>query len=135
MGISKNQTTSTPRAGSLADALFSGAQQRVLGLLFGQPERSFYATELINLAGVGSGAVSNQVNDVEHADLIFIIGSNPTSNHPVAATWMKNAAQRGTRIVLADPRVAERAATMQGFANNIGKYISLAYLEAEKEAF
>jgi glyoxylase-like metal-dependent hydrolase (beta-lactamase superfamily II) len=37
--------------------------------------------------------------------------------------------------VLADPRVAERAATMQGFANNIGKYISLAYLEAEKEAF
>ena len=38
-------------------------------------------------------------------------------------------------LVLADPRVAERAATMQGFANNIGKYISLAYLEAEKEAF
>ena len=38
-------------------------------------------------------------------------------------------------LVLADPRVAERAATMQGFANNIGKYIRLAYLEAEKEAF
>jgi hypothetical protein len=38
-------------------------------------------------------------------------------------------------LVLADPRVAERAPTMQGFANNIGKYISLAYLEAEKEAF
>ncbi|MGA1069192.1 MAG: formate dehydrogenase subunit alpha, partial [Burkholderiaceae bacterium] len=61
------------------------------------------------LEGVGSGAVSNQVNDVAHADLIFIIGSNPTANHPVAATWMKNAAQRGARIVLADPRVTDIA--------------------------
>jgi formate dehydrogenase major subunit len=59
------------------------------------------------LEGVGSGAVSNQVNDVEHSDLIFIIGSNPTSNHPVAATWMKNAAQRGAKIVLADPRITD----------------------------
>jgi formate dehydrogenase major subunit len=59
------------------------------------------------LEGVGSGAVSNQVNDVEHADLIFIIGSNPTSNHPVAATWMKNAAKRGAKIVLADPRMTD----------------------------
>jgi formate dehydrogenase major subunit len=56
------------------------------------------------LEGVGSGAVSNPVADVEQAELIFIIGSNPTANHPVAATWMKNAAQRGARIVLADPR-------------------------------
>ena len=56
------------------------------------------------LEGVGSGAVSNQVNDVEHSDLIFLIGCNPTSNHPVAATWMKNAVKRGARIVVADPR-------------------------------
>ena len=61
------------------------------------------------LEGVGSGAVSNPVRDVEHAELIFIIGSNPTSNHPVAATWMKNAAQRGARIVLADPRATDIA--------------------------
>jgi formate dehydrogenase major subunit len=59
------------------------------------------------LEGVGSGAVSNPVRDVEHSDLIIVIGSNPTSNHPVAATWMKNAAQRGTRIVLADPRITD----------------------------
>ena len=59
------------------------------------------------LEGVGSGAVSNPVNDVEHAELIFVIGSNPTANHPVAATWMKNAAKRGARIVLADPRVTD----------------------------
>jgi formate dehydrogenase major subunit len=59
------------------------------------------------LEGVGSGAVSNQVNDVEHSDMVIVIGSNPTSNHPVAATWMKNAAQRGTKIVLADPRITD----------------------------
>ena len=38
-------------------------------------------------------------------------------------------------LVLKDPRVASRAATMQGFDSNIGKYTSLAYLEAENEAF
>jgi len=38
-------------------------------------------------------------------------------------------------MVLKDPRVSSRAAGMQGFESNIGKYISLAYLEAEKEAF
>jgi formate dehydrogenase major subunit len=59
------------------------------------------------LEGVGSGAVSNQVSDVEHAGLILVIGSNPTSNHPVAATWMKNAAKNGAKIVLADPRRTE----------------------------
>ncbi len=61
------------------------------------------------LEGVGSGAVSNPVNDVEHAELIFVIGANPSANHPVAATWMKNAAQRGAKIVLADPRVTDLA--------------------------
>ncbi|MBK9252777.1 MAG: formate dehydrogenase subunit alpha [Proteobacteria bacterium] len=59
------------------------------------------------LEGVGSAAVSNQVNDVEHAEMIFVIGSNPTANHPVAATWMKNAAKRGAKIVLADPRITD----------------------------
>ncbi|WP_427913044.1 formate dehydrogenase subunit alpha [Ramlibacter sp. MMS24-I3-19] len=59
------------------------------------------------LEGVGSGAVSNQVNDVENAELILVIGSNPTANHPVAATWMKNAAKAGRKIVLADPRVTD----------------------------
>jgi len=72
MGISKNQTTSTPRAGGLADALFSGTQQRVLGLLFGQPERSFYATELINLAGVGSGAVQRELASLSQSGLVTV---------------------------------------------------------------
>ncbi|MGE4330866.1 formate dehydrogenase subunit alpha [Diaphorobacter sp.] len=59
------------------------------------------------LEGVGSGAVSNPVSDVAHAEVILVIGSNPASNHPVAATWMKNAAKRGAKIVLADPRVTD----------------------------
>ena len=56
------------------------------------------------LEGVGSGAVSNQVSDVKHAELVLVIGANPTSNHPVAATWIKNATTSGTRLVVADPR-------------------------------
>jgi formate dehydrogenase major subunit len=59
------------------------------------------------LEGIGSGAVSNQVNDVENAEVIFLIGANPTSNHPVAATWMKNAAKRGAKLIYADPRRSE----------------------------
>ena len=72
MGTSKNQTTTTPRTSSLADALFSGTQQRVLGLLFGQPERSFYATELINLAGVGSGAVQRELASLSQSGLVTV---------------------------------------------------------------
>jgi len=56
------------------------------------------------LEGVGSGAVSNQVSDVAKAEVVIIIGSNPTNNHPVAATFMKNAAERGTKLVVMDPR-------------------------------
>ena len=59
------------------------------------------------LEGVGSGAVSNPVADVAQAELVLVIGSNPTANHPVAATWMKNAAKAGTKLVLADPRVTD----------------------------
>ena len=58
---------------------------------------------------LNSGAVSNQVADVQHADLVIIIGANPTVNHPVAATFMKNAFERGTRLILMDPRRTELA--------------------------
>ncbi|WP_374674713.1 formate dehydrogenase subunit alpha [Ideonella sp.] len=61
------------------------------------------------LEGVGSGAVSNPVADVQHAAFVLVIGANPTQNHPVAATWIKNAAERGTRVVLADPRRTDLA--------------------------
>ena len=56
------------------------------------------------MEGVNSGAVSNQVNDVMNAEVIFLIGANPTSNHPVAATWIKNAVKQGAKLIYADPR-------------------------------
>ena len=52
---------------------------------------------------IGSGAVSNPVADVMQAEVIFLIGSNPTVNHPVAATWIKNAARQGAKLIVADP--------------------------------
>lgn len=58
--------------GSLADALFSGTQQRLLGLLFGQPDRSFYATELIQLAGVGSGTVQRELVRLAQSGLVTV---------------------------------------------------------------
>lgn len=72
MGTIKNQSSATPRTSGLADALFSGTQQRVLGFLFGQPERSFYATELINLAGVGSGAVQRELARLAQSGLVTL---------------------------------------------------------------
>jgi formate dehydrogenase major subunit len=56
------------------------------------------------LEGIGSGAVSNPVRDVALADVVLVIGANPTVNHPVAASWIKNAARQGTKLVVADPR-------------------------------
>jgi len=60
------------RQASLADALFSTTQQRVLGLLFGQPERSFYASELIALVGAGSGAVQRELARLEQSGLVTV---------------------------------------------------------------
>ncbi len=56
------------------------------------------------LEGIGSGAVSNPVMDVTQAEVVILIGANPTVNHPVAATWMKNAAKAGTKLIVLDPR-------------------------------
>lgn len=67
MGISRK---SQP-AQSMADALFSATQQRVLGLLFGQPDRSFYASELIELAGGGSGAIQRELARLESSGLLI----------------------------------------------------------------
>ena len=61
-----------PRRTGLADALFTGTQQRVLGLLFGQPGRSFYATELIGLAGAGSGAVQRELARLSECGLVSV---------------------------------------------------------------
>lgn len=65
-----SSTTSTSR--SLSDALFSGTKQRVLGILYGQPARSFYANEVINLAASGSGAVQRELATLAGSGLITV---------------------------------------------------------------
>jgi formate dehydrogenase major subunit len=61
------------------------------------------------LEGIGSGAVSNPVMDVLKAEVVIVIGANPTVNHPVAASWIKNAARQGTKLIVIDPRRGELA--------------------------
>ncbi|MBZ5677632.1 MAG: formate dehydrogenase subunit alpha [Acidobacteriia bacterium] len=61
------------------------------------------------MEGINSGAVSNQVRDVANAAVIFLIGANPTVNHPVAATFIKNAVKSGVKLIVADPRRGDLA--------------------------
>lgn len=72
MGIKKSKRFLPATHTSLADALFSATQQRVLAYLFGQPERSFFATELIGLAGGGSGAVQREVARLAESGLVTV---------------------------------------------------------------
>jgi predicted nucleotidyltransferase len=72
MGITKTIKRAARARANLASALFTATQQRVLGLLFGQPDRSFFATELIALAGAGSGAVQREIARLEESGLITL---------------------------------------------------------------
>jgi len=63
---------------------------------------------------IGSGAVTAPVAECRNAEVIIVIGANPTENHPVAATFIKNAVRnRGATLIVADPRgqALERDAT------------------------
>ena len=53
---------------------------------------------------IGSGAVSNAFQEVLETDVIFVIGSNTEDNHPVAASYMKQAVDRGAKMIVLDPR-------------------------------
>jgi formate dehydrogenase major subunit len=56
------------------------------------------------LETIGSGAVTAPIHECANADVILVIGANPAMNHPVAATFLKNAVKRGARLIVADPR-------------------------------
>jgi len=56
------------------------------------------------LEGIGSAAVSAPFTAAEDADVIVVIGANPTENHPVAATFFKQAVKRGATLIVMDPR-------------------------------
>ena len=61
-----------PPVSGIADALFTKVQQRVLAMLFGNPGRSFYANEVIALAGSGTGAVQRELAGLEAAGLVTV---------------------------------------------------------------
>jgi predicted nucleotidyltransferase len=71
MGTSLKAAVST-RTSGLAGALFTRTQQRVLGYLFGQPGRSFFANELIGLTGAGSGAVQRELSRLSGSGLVTV---------------------------------------------------------------
>ena len=56
------------------------------------------------LETIGSGAVTAPFYEVEHSEVIIVIGANPTENHPVAATFFKNAVKKGAKLIVMDPR-------------------------------
>ena len=56
------------------------------------------------LETIGSGAVTAPFYEVQHSEVIIVIGANPTENHPVAATFFKNAAKLGSKLIVMDPR-------------------------------
>src|SRR5207248_10972822 len=56
------------------------------------------------MEGIGSGAVTATFNECKNSDVIVVIGANPTDNHPVAATFLKQAAKRGAKLIVMDPR-------------------------------
>jgi formate dehydrogenase major subunit len=56
------------------------------------------------LESIGSAAVTATFNECKNSDVIIVIGANPTENHPVAATFFKQAAKRGAQLIVMDPR-------------------------------
>ena len=57
---------------SIGDALFTKTQQRVLGLLYGRPDKTFYLNELVRLAGMGKGAVNRELEKFRSAGLVTV---------------------------------------------------------------
>ncbi|MDI9616151.1 MAG: formate dehydrogenase subunit alpha [Methanothrix sp.] len=58
-------------------------------------------------AAIGSGAMTNSIDDIRRAGCIFVIGSNTTEQHPVIGLRIKEAKRRGARIIVVNPRRIE----------------------------
>src|SRR4026209_1621377 len=72
MGTTAANRTTRPPVSGLADVLFTPVQQRVLGLLFAQPDRRFQSGELIRLAGSGTGAAHRLLTRLAHSGLVTV---------------------------------------------------------------
>ncbi|MCK4257889.1 MAG: formate dehydrogenase subunit alpha [Halanaerobiales bacterium] len=70
--------------------------------------RLCHASTVVGLEkAFGSGAMTNSIEEVERSDVIFVIGSNPTENHPVIGSKIKRAIKKGAKLIVADPREIE----------------------------
>ena len=65
---------------SIGDALFTKAQQKVLALLFGQPDKSFYLNEVVRWADMGRGVISRELNKFTGAGLL-VVSKQGNQNH------------------------------------------------------
>lgn len=71
MGTISRDRRERGRSTGVSDALFTRTQQRVLGILFATPNRDFYASEIIKLAGGGRGAVQRELVKLEESGLVI----------------------------------------------------------------
>ncbi|PNR97485.1 formate dehydrogenase subunit alpha [Petrotoga miotherma DSM 10691] len=70
--------------------------------------RLCHASTVVGLGmAFGSGAMTNSISEIEGSNVIFVIGSNPTENHPVIGSKIKKAKKNGTHLIVADPRKIE----------------------------
>ncbi len=92
--------------------------QKLARAVFGSPHidqcaRTCHAPTVAGLAmSFGSGAMTNSIAEIADADLLFVIGANPTEAHPIIGLEMKKARRRGAELIVVDPRktwLAERA--------------------------
>jgi predicted nucleotidyltransferase len=70
LGMKRGKAAKAATKEGLLDPIFTKTQQRVLGALFGRPDRSFYASELIRETGTGSGAAQRELARLERVGLI-----------------------------------------------------------------
>jgi formate dehydrogenase major subunit len=92
------------------------------------------------LENIGSGAVTAPFTAARDADVIIVIGSNPTENHPVAATYFKQEAKRGKTLIVMDPRgqaLARHATHMLQFkpGSDVALLNALMHVIVEEELF
>lgn len=90
----------------MIDALFSSTRQRILGFLFGQPDRRFFANELIGLTASGSGAVQRELRRLTDSGLVTVMrqdGRTYFQANPQAPLFPELRSMMLKTVGLADP--------------------------------
>jgi len=92
---------------------------RALGLVYVEHQaRLCHSSTVAGLAGCfGRGVMTNHWIDIQHADAILVLGSNPAENHPISFKWVNEArAKRKAKLIVVDPRFTRSAATADLYA-------------------